>query len=126
MLPGLNIANFSLVTLSELWIINNYYYYNIFFPQAAGIRLGTLIESLTGLVAAVAVGFAYSWIMAIVILGFMPIIAASSSLHFTLSAGSTKRTNKAIRESTEVCTTSMQIQKKLGTCLRRRVFICRS
>ena len=77
-----------------------------YIPQAAGIRLGTLIESLTGLVAAVAVGFAYSWIMAIVILGFMPIIAASSSLHFTLSAGSTKRTNKAIRESTEVCTTA--------------------
>ena len=73
-------------------------------PQAAGIRLGTLIESLTGLVAAVAVGFAYSWIMAIVILAFMPIIAASSSLHFTLSAGSTRRTSKALKESTEVHT----------------------
>ena len=73
-----------------------------FLFQAAGIRLGTLIESLTGLLAAVAVGFAYSWIMAIVILAFMPIIAAASSLHFTLSAGSTKRTSKALKESTEV------------------------
>ena len=73
--------------------------------QAAGIRLGTLIESLTGLVVAVVVGFAYSWIMAIVILAFMPIISLASSLHFSLSAGSTKRTSKALKESTEVSTT---------------------
>ena len=51
---------------------------------------------------AVVVAFAYSWIMAIVILGFLPVIVFASSLHFTLLAGSTKRTNKALKESTEV------------------------
>ena len=70
--------------------------------QAGGIRLGTLVESLTGMLCAIAVAFAFSWIMAFVVLAFLPVIVLASALHFNLSAGSTKRTNKALKESTEV------------------------
>ena len=60
------------------------------------------MESLTGMLCALAVAFAYSWIMAFLVLAFVPVIIFSSALHFNLSAGSTRHTNKALKESTEV------------------------
>lgn len=79
----------------------------LFCFQAAGIRLGTLVESLTGMLCALAIAFAYSWIMAFLVLAFVPVIIISSALHFNLSAGSTRRTNRALKESTEVGTVQL-------------------
>ena len=70
--------------------------------QAAGVRLGTLVENVTGMLLALIVAFAYSWIMAIVVLALMPVVIFGSALHFSLSAGSTKRASQALKDSTEV------------------------
>ena len=70
--------------------------------QAIGIRVGTLVESLTGLVFALVVAFVYSWVLAFVIVGFMPLIALSSVLYFSLAAGTTRLKSQTLKDSTEV------------------------
>ena len=90
-------------------IFNLSAYYTILTPppqyshtQAAGIRVGTLLEMGTGLLAAVVVAFAYSWITAFVILAFLPVLALASTLHFSLVTGQTKSSNKGLKEASEV------------------------
>eukprot|EP00731_Ephydatia_muelleri_P014402 Em0008g122a len=44
--------------------------------QATGTPLGTLLETLFGLVLSLTIAFVYSWILTVVLLGFMPILMA--------------------------------------------------
>lgn len=56
----------------------------------------------TGLIAALIVAFAYSWITAFVILAFLPVLALGSALHFSTVSGQTKSSNKGLKEASEV------------------------
>ena len=64
-------------------------YTSVLFPpslplQAAGVRLGTLLESLTSLLLALAIALYYSWVLTLVVLGVMPLILVSSAIHFQI------------------------------------------
>lgn len=62
--------------------------------QATGTRVGTLVETFLALVLSVAIAFAYSWLLTLVILGVVPIliIAGSCQLQvFTRHASKTKK-----------------------------------
>lgn len=72
------------------------------FLQAAGVRLGTVIEMSVTLLASMAVAFGYSWITAFVVVGLIPILAVGSVLYFSLAAGRKKSSNKGLKEASEV------------------------
>jgi len=70
--------------------------------QVAGIRIGSLLEVLISLVAALAVAFAYSWLTALVILGFMPMVVLASITHYSIANSNQARSLEALRESSQV------------------------
>ena len=70
--------------------------------QVAGIRVGSLLEVLISLVAALAVAFAYSWMTALVILGFMPMVVLASIFHYSIASNNQARSLEARSESTQV------------------------
>ena len=63
--------------------------------QLVGIRIGSLLESGVALLVSVGIAFGYSWLTALVILGFMPFMLLASLLHFSLAGGTANQTQES-------------------------------
>jgi len=65
---------FSLLCLADIW-------------QATGIRLGTLVQSVSGIGTGVIIAFVYSWELSLFILGLVPFIAVGGYLEMKVLSG---------------------------------------
>ena len=72
------------------------------FFQATGSRLGTMLESLFGLVPGIILAFVYSWVMTFVIIGFVPLFALAGILEYATVQANTVRSKKAMLEAGKV------------------------
>lgn len=60
------------------------------------------MESFTGMIFAVVVGFVYSWILTFVVVAFLPLIAITTLIHFSLISGTSQLKTEALKDSTDV------------------------
>ena len=76
---------------------------SIFTPsQATGSRLGTLVETMIGLLLAVAISFAYNWVLTFVILGVVPFLMIAGALEVKALQGHSTKNKKALETSGKV------------------------
>ncbi|ELU04466.1 hypothetical protein CAPTEDRAFT_135774, partial [Capitella teleta] len=64
---------------------------------ATGARLATMLQSLASIGAGIAIGFAYSWELTLMIIAFAPFILMSSAIQMKVVAGN-KEANRAAME----------------------------
>ena len=74
---------------------------------ATGTRLGTLCQVTITLLASLVVAFVYSWSMALILLGYAPILFAAAALQLTLIAQFSRRTKKDAEEAGKVSVESI-------------------
>jgi len=53
-------------------------FFLILLLQATGIRIGIVVQSVFGLVAALVIAFYYGWALALVVLGIVPLLGFAS------------------------------------------------
>ena len=70
--------------------------------QAAGARVGTIVEGATALILAHLIGFRYSWILTFVLMGVVPLYILSGWLHVKVSAGFAGLQQRALRDAARV------------------------
>ena len=71
--------------------------------QATGTRLGTVIETMIGMIFAIVIAFAYTWVLSLVILGMVPIVLVAGALEVKALTGHTIRNKKALETAGKVC-----------------------
>ena len=71
--------------------------------QAAGIRLGTLLETLTGLLMSIIIAFVYSWLVTLVILGILPVTIIAAAFNTRLITNNAERSQESLQAAQEVC-----------------------
>lgn len=65
--------------------------------QATGQRLATMFQGLASVGAGIAIGFAYSWKLTLLIVGFAPVMLASGAVQMKVMSGN-KEANRAAME----------------------------
>ena len=73
-----------------------------FSPQATGARLASTVQSLCGVILGLAIGFYYSWKLALFILAFAPFILISGFIQVKIMMGSALKDKKALEEAGKV------------------------
>ena len=72
------------------------------YSQAAGARVGTIVEGATALILAHLIGFRFSWILTFVLMGVVPLYILSGWLHVKVSAGFAGLQQQALRDAARV------------------------
>lgn len=72
------------------------------YSQAAGARVGTIVEGATALILAHLIGFRFSWILTFVLMGVVPLYILSGWLHVKVSAGFAGLQQRALRDAARV------------------------
>ena len=75
---------------------------SISFAQATGQRLTTLLASVGGITAGVAIGFYYSWQLTLLVLAFAPFIVISGYIEMKVVSGQAKSNDKALENAGKV------------------------
>ena len=70
--------------------------------QATGSRLGTLIETMVGMVASLIIAFVYSWMLTLVLFGFVPLFVIGGFLELQAITGHAGSSKKALEEAGKV------------------------
>ena len=97
-----SLTNFNILTLALHSLTRS------FFPQATGTRLGTVIETMIGMLFAIVIAFAYTWVLSLVILGMVPIVLVAGALEVKALSGHTLRNKKALETAGKVMTSSFR------------------
>ena len=69
---------------------------------ATGVRVGTLLESIFGMLVAIIIAFVYSWVLTLLILGVVPIILITGGLQGKFLAGYTAENKRSLENSGKV------------------------
>lgn len=83
--------------------------------QATGSRLGTIVETLTGLVLVLVVAFIYSWVLTLVILGIVPLMMLAGLLQLKAVAGHATNSTKALESAGKVAVDSIENIRTVAT-----------
>lgn len=75
--------------------------------QATGIRLGTVLQVVFGLVAAVLIAFTASWELSFVMISAFPIIGVVGFFQIRLSVGRAKKNKKRLERSGQTAVESI-------------------
>ena len=71
----------------------------MFHCQATGIRLGTILQTICGLIAAVGIAFSASWELTLVLMAAFPALAIAGYFQIRLLAGRSQKNKKRMEES---------------------------
>ena len=63
---------------------------------------GTIIQCLSAIIIALAIGFSYSWKMSLIVLGCIPIVGASIIIHAKFQMGFAKTSDELYKDSTKI------------------------
>ena len=75
------------VCLFDLVNYSTILFYRLLFLQATGIRLGTMIQSLSSIGTGIIIAFIYSWEFALFILGIAPLFLIAGLLQMKIYLG---------------------------------------
>jgi ABC-type bacteriocin/lantibiotic exporter with double-glycine peptidase domain len=76
----------------------------IFYFQAAGIRIGTVLNSISTFIIANTLALYYEWKLALVLISFSPIILLSVFFEQKFTQGDTQVNQKFLENSAKVST----------------------
>lgn len=62
-----------------------------------------MIETVIGMVLAIVIAFAYTWVLSLVILGVVPIVLIAGALEVQALSGHTVKNKKALESAGKVC-----------------------
>ena len=74
-----------------------------FVPQVGGTQLGLIVLAVSSLLIALAIAFASSWKLTLVILLFIPFVMGAGFIYGRNLQGSAKRMTAAVEEGDKVC-----------------------
>jgi ABC-type multidrug transport system fused ATPase/permease subunit len=74
----------------------------VFVCQAAGIRIATLIQAATLLIAALIIAFVYSWKLTLVILAFIPFVVIGGAFQQRVLVGQAGKNQKELEQAGQV------------------------
>ena len=75
---------------------------------ATGSRLGVLIQVIFSLILSVAIAFAHSWSLTLIIIGFVPIVMFAGALQIKTVTGFTKLNKKDLEEAGKISVESIE------------------
>eukprot|EP00106_Octopus_bimaculoides_P004854 XP_014772296.1 PREDICTED: multidrug resistance protein 1-like [Octopus bimaculoides] len=81
---------------------------------ATGIKIGLLVQSITNIGSGIVVAFIYGWQLALLIIGFLPILALSAVLETKLLTNTLSQGASALEEATKL---SMEAFQNIKTVL---------
>jgi ABC-type bacteriocin/lantibiotic exporter with double-glycine peptidase domain len=70
---------------------------------ASGFRFGLIVEHFFAMGIGIIIGFAYSWQLTMLVLGFLPLILFGGILQVRLSTGFAKRDQQILEDAGKVC-----------------------
>ncbi len=70
--------------------------------QATGSRIGTLIETVTGLLLAVVIAFIYSWLLTFVVMALVPFIILAGAIHTKAITSRVSKNKKFVETSGKI------------------------
>ena len=79
-----------------------------FLLQATGLRLGILLQTIFGLLAAILIAFTASWELTLVLMFCFPVLGTFSFLQIRLLAGRTAKNKKKLEESGKTAVESIE------------------
>lgn len=79
----------------------------LFVSQVTGIRFGSVLQVVGGLIAAIAVGFSASWELTLVLIPAFPMQFLASYFQIRLLSGKAQRNKKSIEESGQIAAESI-------------------
>ena len=71
--------------------------------QAAGVRLGVMLQSLSAIGCGLTIGFVFSWQLTLLLLGFAPLMFAGGAIQMKVLTGNKKKDKEALEEAGKVC-----------------------
>ena len=77
------------------------------FVQATGIRLGTIIQTACGLIAATVIAFSASWELTLVLMFAFPVLAVAGYFQIRLLRGRAQKNKKRMEESGQTAVESI-------------------
>ena len=91
--------------------------------QATGIRLGTILQTICGLIAAVGIAFSASWELTLVLMVAFPALAIAGYFQIRLLAGRSQKNKKRMEESGKTAVESIDnIRTVAGLGVEPRFF----
>ena len=75
--------------------------------QATGSRLGVLFEIFIGLTLAIGIAFAFSWLVTLVLLAFVPVIFVSGAIRLKITLGHTNKIKKNLETAGKLAVDSI-------------------
>ena len=83
--------------------------------QATGSRLGTIVEIFSGLVLVLVIGFVYSWLLTLVVLGILPLVIFAALLQVQALAGYASNSKKSLEDAGKVAVDSIENIRTVAT-----------
>ena len=77
------------------------------FTQATGIRLGTILQTVCGLIAATVIAFSGSWELTLVLMFAFPVLAVAGYFQIRLLRGRAHKNKKRMEESGQTAVESI-------------------
>ncbi|KAL3862668.1 hypothetical protein ACJMK2_008621 [Sinanodonta woodiana] len=90
--------------------------------NATGIRIGTTIQILFGLVTALIISFYFGWKLAFVVLGAVPILAVSSTVQMKALMGKQKQNTEELEKAGKIASESIENIRTVQSLTREVYF----
>uniref|UniRef100_A0A1X7TB27 ABC transmembrane type-1 domain-containing protein n=1 Tax=Amphimedon queenslandica TaxID=400682 RepID=A0A1X7TB27_AMPQE len=82
---------------------------------ATGSRLGTLIETFVGMVASIIIAFVYSWMLTLVLIGFVPVFIISGILEVKALTGHAGDNKKALEQAGKIAVDTIENMRTVAS-----------
>ncbi|KAK6165339.1 hypothetical protein SNE40_022285 [Patella caerulea] len=90
---------------------------------ATGLKIGTMMESFTLLIAALAIAFAYGWKLSLVILSFIPVIILSGIIQGRMTTGFSKSDSGSLETAGKICSEAVDNIRTVAALNRDDIFL---
>uniref|UniRef100_A0A1X7UDM9 Uncharacterized protein n=2 Tax=Amphimedon queenslandica TaxID=400682 RepID=A0A1X7UDM9_AMPQE len=82
---------------------------------ATGSRLGTLIETFVGMFASIIIAFVYSWMLTLVLIGFVPVFIISGILEVKALTGHAGDNKKALEQAGKIAVDTIENMRTVAS-----------
>ena len=84
---------------------------NLYFLQATGARIGSLLQSVSAILMGVIIGFIYSWQLTLLVMAFVPFIGIAGLLQMKIISGYSQDGQAALEGAGKVRTCIPKLEK---------------
>lgn len=92
----------------------------LYFFQASGARLGTLVQNVANMGTALIIAFIYGWQLTLVIIAFLPLIAIGGALQFKILNGVAGQNKEALEQAGKIATEGIENIRTVAMLVKER------